>query len=141
MKILLSAATAFVVLALVPHLGLSANTQTIHPRDEAVPTEILPRDLSNSAALPTTEATIGVPVPVILCRRVPRPASLLQDYSGGPWTLPKDTTAQEIDVGECQGWCLSTYLTGSKSCEAVVSDSVTLQHADDPYAMHHAGRG
>ena len=74
---------------------------------------------------------VGVPVPVRLCRRTTK-TILLSDYDGGRWTVPGDRPPTEIDVGTCTGFCLTTSVAGSKSCEAVVTEALWLQSVADP---------
>eukprot|EP00670_Eutreptiella_braarudii_P005908 CAMPEP_0174286362 /NCGR_PEP_ID=MMETSP0809-20121228/11570_1 /TAXON_ID=73025 ORGANISM="Eutreptiella gymnastica-like, Strain CCMP1594" /NCGR_SAMPLE_ID=MMETSP0809 /ASSEMBLY_ACC=CAM_ASM_000658 /LENGTH=452 /DNA_ID=CAMNT_0015382395 /DNA_START=46 /DNA_END=1404 /DNA_ORIENTATION=+ len=76
----------------------------------------------------TTDRTmveVGVPVPSLLCRKLDN-TIVMKEYENGEWTLPD--YAEKIDLGQCAGFCLTTYQMGKKSCEAVRTDSVILTH-------------
>uniref|UniRef100_A0A7S4D307 CTCK domain-containing protein n=1 Tax=Eutreptiella gymnastica TaxID=73025 RepID=A0A7S4D307_9EUGL len=81
----------------------------------------------DTAGVDRAEIDVGIPVPVVLCRRVPKVIKIAE-YDRGQWSL-KDPTQTTVDVGECQGFCLTTAQTGRKSCEAVTTDSVQLTDA------------
>ena len=80
----------------------------------------------DSGLLDRTSVQVGIPVPVALCRRVPK-TLVLADYLDGQWALPGGDAT--VDVGACSGACLSTDKTGPKSCEAVRTDTLRLEHA------------
>ena len=81
----------------------------------------------DTAAVDRTQIQVGIPVPVMVCRRVPKPLALA-DYLDGKWSLPGGQSI--VDVGACEGVCLTTQLTGPKSCEPVRTETVLLQRAD-----------
>ena len=79
-----------------------------------------------------SQLQVGVPVPMRLCKRVEKIISL-DTYDEGLWMLAEgpaevDAGPQEVDVGECKGFCLTTQQAGRKSCEAVITETVLLKH-------------
>ena len=101
-------------------ISVDGRQQTVSEPDDSSVVEL------DSTVVDRTQLQVGIPVPIQLCNRTENKLEM-NDYQNGERSLPHN--ANEIDLGQCSGFCPTTFRAGSNSCEAVPTDTNVLTHS------------